>query len=166
MLTIPSVSVYLSVAPPDGFTRWKDADWERWLREHPWEAATRLCSRGDWTIFLYQVRALCLRARNAFEPLVEQLVNERPLTSQQTRDLSAALDVVRGELATQPAAAMKQGNQQIASAEDLEAIIAAARARLGSDPTVADVWAHLMSEMTRLVDRAVEQKRGIYFGNV
>ena len=73
---------------------------------------------------------------------------------------------MRGELATQPAAAMKQGNQQIASAEDLEAIIAAARARLGGDPTVADVWAHLLSEMTQLVDRAVEQKRGIYFGNV
>ena len=54
----------------------------------------------------------------------------------------------------------------IASVEDLDAMIAAARARLGGDPTVADVWAHLLSEMTGLVDRAVEQKRGIYFGNV
>ena len=160
------MSVYLSVAPPDGFTRWSNGDWERWLRDHPWEAATRLCSRGDWTIFLYQVRALCPRARNTFEPLVEPLVNERPLTSQQTRDLSVALDVVRGELGAQPAAAMKQGNQMIASVEDLDAMIAAARARLGGDPTVADVWAHLLSEMTGLVDRAVEQKRGIYFGNV
>ncbi len=40
------MSVYLSVAPPDGFTRWGDADWDRWLREHPWEAAERVCSRS------------------------------------------------------------------------------------------------------------------------
>ena len=36
------MSVYLSVAPPDGFSRWSDADWDRWLREHPWEAAERV----------------------------------------------------------------------------------------------------------------------------
>ena len=52
------MSVYLSVAPPDGFTKWRDSDWERWLREHPWEAAERICSRGSWAIFLFQVRAL------------------------------------------------------------------------------------------------------------
>jgi hypothetical protein len=32
--------------------------------------------------------------------------------------------------------------------------------------SVADVWAELLSQLTKLVDSAVEQKRGIYFGNV
>ena len=52
------MSVYLSVAPPDGFTRWGDVDWEGWLREHPWEAAARLCSRGDWTGLLSDMTKL------------------------------------------------------------------------------------------------------------
>jgi hypothetical protein len=160
------VSVYLSVAPPDGFTRWGDADWERWLREHPWEAAARLCSRGDWTVFLHQVRKHCPRASKGMEPLLELLINERPLTSQQVRDLSAALDVARGELNGQPARAMEEAGQQLASAEDLETLIAAGRARVGKEPTLGEIWAALLSDMTKLLDSAVERKRGIYFGNV
>ena len=66
------MSVYLSIAPPDGFTRWGDADWDRWLREHPWEVAERVCSRGDWAIFLYQLRQHADRGRKLIEPLLEQ----------------------------------------------------------------------------------------------
>jgi hypothetical protein len=160
------VSVFLSVAPPDGFTRWGDPDWERWLHDHPWESAGRLCSRGDWAVFLYQLRGHCPRARKSIERLMEQLVNERPLTAQQTRDLSAALDVARGELDTHPAEEMKQESQGFGSAEDLDAMIAAARARAGKDPTLGDVWADLLAKITKLLDGALEQKRGIYFGNV
>ena len=65
------MSVYLSIAPPDGFTRWEDADWDRWLREHPWEVAERVCSRGDWAIFLYQLRQHADRGRKLIEPLLE-----------------------------------------------------------------------------------------------
>ena len=97
------MSVYLSVAPPDGFVRWGDAEWDRWLREHPWEAAERVCSRGDWTVFLYQLRQHADGARKLIEPLLEQLVNERPLTAQQTEDLRDALDIARDELDKKPA---------------------------------------------------------------
>src|SRR5436305_13250184 len=97
------MSVYFSVAPPDGFTRWADADWDRWLREHPWETAERVCARGDWTIFLYQLRQHAERGRKLIEPLVEQLVNERPLTSQQADDLKAGMAAAREEPASKPA---------------------------------------------------------------
>jgi hypothetical protein len=159
------VSVYLSVAPPDGFTRWGDSEWERWLRDHPWEAAERLCSCGDWRIFLYQLRQHCPRAGKRLEPLMDPLVNERPLTSEQTRDLRGILKAARDELAAKPATSA-QGDQTFAGAEDLEAMIAAARARLGTEPTLADVWADLFSRIDPLLESAIGQDRGIYFGNV
>jgi len=161
-----AVSVYVSIAPPDGFTTWGNAEWERWLRDHPWESATRLCSRGDWSLFLYQLRKHSPRAGKAIEPVFDLLVNERPLTSQQTRDLSAALDVARGELDAKPAESVKEIDQPFASSGDLDTLIAAARARAGRDPTLADVWGDLLAGMTRLLDGAVAQKRGVYFGNV
>jgi hypothetical protein len=160
------VSVYLSVAPPDGFTRWRDAEWERWLREHPWEAAERLCSRGDWAIFLYQLRQHCARAGPRLETLMEPLVNERPLGSQQTRDLRDILRAARDELGAKPATAAQQPQQNFASAEDLEAMISAARARLGKEPTLADIWGDLFSRIDPLLESAISKGRGIYFGNV
>ena len=159
------MSVYLSVAPPDGFTGWGDAEWERWLREHPWEAAERLCSRGDWAIFLYQLRQHCPRAGDRLEPLMESLVNERPLSSQQTRVLRDVLRAARDELSAKPAT-NAQTNQAFASAEDLEALISAARARAGKEPTLADVWADLFSRIAPLLESAIGKGRGIYFGNV
>jgi hypothetical protein len=160
------VSVYLSVAPPDGFSKWGDADWERWLREHPWESAERVCSRGDWAIFLYQIRQHCPRAKKGLEPVLEQLVNERPLSSREAEDLRAALDVARDELDLKPAETMKTVNNNFASAEDLEAMISAARARIGKEPTLGDVWAEVYDQIDRVLERALQQKRGIYFGNV
>jgi hypothetical protein len=160
------VSVYLSVAPPDGFTRWKDAEWDRWLREHPWEAAERLCSRGDWAVFLYQLRQHCPAGKKGVEPVLEQLVNERPLTSQQAADLRDALGIARGELQKVPAQTLQKSSTPFASAEDLEAMISAARARLGRDPNGAELWSEVFDQLQRVLDRALEQKRGVYFGNV
>src|SRR2546428_13653376 len=97
------MSGHLSVAPPDGFSRWADADWARWLREHPWEAAERVCSRGDWAIFLYQLRQHADRGRKLIEPLLEQLVNERPLSTEQAADLKTALVAARDQLGKKPA---------------------------------------------------------------
>ncbi len=160
------MSVYLSVAPPDGFTRWSDGDWDRWLHDHPWESAERLCSRPDWAVFLYQVRKHCPRGAKAIEPLFAQLVNERPLDSQQAEDLREALQLARDELGGKPAAAMSQADAQFAGAEDLEAMVAAARARLGKEPSLAEVWADLFAQLDKLLGDAVGRKRGIYFGNV
>ncbi len=160
------MSVYLSVAPPDGFTRWGDAEWERWLKDHPWESAERICSRGDWAIFLYQVRMHAPKGKQAIEPLMEQLVNERPLTAQQAQDFRDALDVARDELDAKPGSAMKNGSSNFASAEDLDAMIAAARTRLGRDPTLGDVWAEVFEQIDKVLENAIQQKRGIYFGNV
>jgi len=160
------VSVYLSVAPPDGFGKWGDAEWERWLKDHPWEAAERVCSRGDWAIFLYQLRLQAPKGKTAIEPLLEQLVNERPLTRQQAEDLRDALDVARDELDKKPADAMKGGNSNFASPEDIEAMINAARTRLGKEPTLGDVWAEVFEQVQKVLDNAIEQKRGIYFGNI
>src|SRR5439155_552281 len=115
-----------------------------------WAAAERLCSRGDWAIFLYQLRQHCPRAGARLEALMDPLVNERPLTSQQTRDLREVLRAARDELSAKPATEAR-ANQVFASAEDLEAMIAAARARLGQEPTLADVWADLFSRIDPLL---------------
>ena len=161
------MSVYLSVAPPDGFTRWKDDDWERWLRDHPWESAERICSRGDWSIFLYQIRQHSPKGKRVIEPLLENLINERPLTAQQTEDLRDALDISQDELDKKPAAEMKNMNNNFASPEDLEAMIVSARARLGGrEPTLGEVWSEVFDAVGKVLDKAIEQKRGIYFGNV
>jgi Ser/Thr protein kinase RdoA (MazF antagonist) len=160
------VSVYLSVAPPDGFSKWGDAEWERWLKDHPWEAAERVCSRGDWTIFLYQLRLHAPRARQAIEPVLEALVNERPLTAQEADDLGHALALAREELSSKPASAMKTANNNFASVEDLDAMIAGARLRLDREPSMSDVWAEVFQQIDKVLENAHAQKRGIYFGNV
>ena len=160
------MSVYLSVAPPDGFTRWSDTDWDRWLREHPWEQAERVCSRGDWAIFLYQIRQHCPQGKKGIEPLLEQLVNERPLSSQQAEELRDSLDRARDELDEKPAEAMKQGSGNFAGADDIEGMIAAARQRLGRNPSLGDVWAEVFEHLDHVLENALAQKREIYFGNV
>lgn len=160
------MSVYLSVAPPDGFSKWGDAEWERWLKDHPWEAAERICSRGNWAIFLYQLRLHAPKGKQRLEAVLEQLVNERPLSSQETEDFRDALDLSRDELDKQPGASMKNGNNNFASAEDLDAMIAAARARMGREPSLGDVWADVFDQLDKVVESALSQKRGVYFGNV
>ena len=160
------MSVYLSVAPPDGFTKWGESEWDRWLREHPWESAERICSRGDWAIFLFQIRQSALKAKKLFEPLLDALVNERPISSQEAEDLLTGLETAREEFSTHPAAVMKQHNGNFASAEDLDAMVAAARARIGGEPTLADVWKDVYDQLEKVLEAAQEQKRGIYFGNV
>lgn len=160
------MSVYLSVAPPDGFSKWGELEWERWLKDHPWEAAERVCSRGDWAIFLYQVRLHAPKGNQGLSPIFEQLVNERPLSRQQAEDFRDALDQARDELDAKPAAAMKSGNNNFASADDLEAMISSARARVGKDPSLGDVWAEVFDQIDRVLESAIQQKRGIYFGNV
>ena len=160
------MSVYLSVAPPDGFTKWGESEWDRWLRDHPWESAERVCSRGDWAIFLFQLRQNADHAKKLFEPLLDALINERPLASQQAEDLLLGLETARGELSTRPAAVMRQQNGHFASAEDLDAMVAAARARIGGEPTLADVWKDVLDQLEKVLEAAQEQKRGVYFGNV
>jgi hypothetical protein len=160
------VSVYLSVAPPDGFTKWGDAEWDRWLRDHPWEAAERICSRPDWTIFLYQLRQNAPSASKRLGPLLEQLVNERPLSSQEAEDFREGLKLARGELGRRGAAEMTRTNHHFASAEDLEAMIASAQARVGPEPTLAEIWEPLFDQVEAVLASAAGEKRGIYFGNV
>jgi len=160
------VSVYLSVAPPDGFTRWGAPEWDRWLKDHPWEAAERLCSTGDWAIFLYQLRMNSQRGRKRFEPHFEALVNERPLEAQAADDVLAGLQLAQEELASVPASLLLEQNNQFASPEDLQSMLAAAQNRVKRAPTVADVWAELLARVIALLESAGQQKRGVYFGNV
>ena len=160
------MSVYLSVAPPDGFLRWGEADWDRWLREHPWESAERVCSRGDWAIFLFQLRQHADKAKKLLEPLVEALVNERPLTSNEADDFKLGLETARKELDAKPAAGLRNGNGNFAGSEDLDAMIAAATSRKGGDPSMADVWQEVFDQLDKVLAAALAQKRGIYFGNV
>jgi hypothetical protein len=162
------MSVYLSVAPPDGFTRWGDTDWDRWLREHPWEAAERICSRGDWAIFLFQVRQHSDRGKKLLEPLLEQLVNEKPLNTQETEDLRAAFAAARSELAQKPASQLADAakSSPFASSEDVETMIAAARTRFGRDPTIAEVWVGVFDQVEKVLENAAKARRGVYFGNV
>jgi hypothetical protein len=162
------MSVYLSVAPPDGFIRWGEADWDRWLREHPWEAAERVCSRGDWAVFLYQLRQHAERGKKLIEPFMEQLVNERPLTTEQARDLKAAFLAAREELAQKPASLLADAakNSPFASSDDVDSMIAGARSRVGREPTVTDVWAQVLDQLDKVLDSAAKERRGVYFGNV
>ena len=162
------MSVYLSVAPPDGFSRWDDADWDRWLRDHRWESAERLCSSGDWAIFLYQVRQHSDRAKKMLEPLLEQLVNEKPLSTQDAEDFKAAIGAARGELSQKPASQLAEAAKitPFASGEDVETMIAAARTRLGREPTIAEVWAPVFDQLEAVLESAAKARRGVYFGNV
>jgi hypothetical protein len=161
------VSVYLSVAPPDGFVRWGDVEWDRWLREHPWEAAERICSRGDWAIFLYQLRAHAPKGARTIEPFLEQLVNERPIATNQSMELRDGLAIARDELSKVPAGALRLSNRnQFVSSDDLEAMIAAAAQRVGREPTVADVWADVFELLEKVLGGAAAQSRGVYFGHV
>jgi hypothetical protein len=160
------VSVYLSVAPPDGFNKWGDVQWELWLKDHPWESAERICSRGDWAIFLYELRIHAPKAKRGLEPLLEQLVNERPLNSTEAEDFRDSLDIARDELDAKPGASMKSGTGNFASPEDLEAMITAARERLGHEPSLGDVWAEVFEQIDKVLESAILQKRGIYFGNI
>lgn len=160
------MSVYLSVAPPDGFTKWGESEWDRWLRDHPWESAERVCSRGDWAIFLFQIRQNTEKAKKLFEPRLDALVNERPLISLEAEDLLTALETAREEFSIRPASVMRQQNGNFASGEDLDAMVAAARARIGGEPTLADVWKDVFDQLEKVLEAAQEQKRGVYFGNV
>ena len=157
----------MSVAPPDGFTKWSDAEWERWLKDHPWESAERICARGDWAIFLYQIREHSQKGRKVLEPLLESLINERPLGAEDTEDLRDALDIAQDDLDRKPASELKKSSSIFASPEDLDAMIAAARARKGGqEPTLGEVWTEIFDAIGRVLDKAIEQKRGVYFGNV
>ena len=116
-----------------------------------------------------QVRREVLEERRELEPLAQplfaQLVNERPLSAQEAEDLRGALHVARDELEGKPAAALNEADNQFAG-EGLQAMVAAARARLGKEPSLGDVWADLFSQVDKLLEDAMARKRGIYFGNV
>jgi hypothetical protein len=162
------MTVYLSVAPPDGFSRWGDPEWDRWLRDHPWEPAERVASRSDWATFLYQLRQHSDSARKRIEPLLELLVNERPLTAEQALDLRSALAAARDELSRKSAAVLLEGARatSFASVEDVELMIKAARSRTGKEPSVADVWSSVFDQVGKVLDSAAAQQRGVYFGDV
>lgn len=160
------MSVYLSISPPDGFTKWGEVEWDRWLRDHPWEAAERICSRGDWAIFLYQVRAMSDKAKRFIEPHLDALVNERPLDSQACEDLRLGLELAHGEMAKKPAEQLRALNNNFASDEDLEAMLQSARSRVGREPTAADVWTEVFEAVGEVLAAAEKQRRGVYFGNL
>jgi hypothetical protein len=162
------MTVYLAVAPPDGFSRWGDAEWDRWLREHPWEPAERIASRSDWATFLYHLRQHSDSGRKQLEPLLELLVNERPLTAEQALDLRSALAAARGELSRTPAAVLLDGARatSFASVEDVELLIKAARSRAGKEPSVADVWSGVFDQIGKVLESAAAHERGVYFGEV
>src|SRR5258706_1075263 len=162
------MSVYLSVAPPDGFPGGAAGDWDRWLGEPRWEAAERLCSGGDWAIFLYQLRQHAERGKRLIEPLLEQLVNERPLSTQEAADLKAALVTARDELARKPASLLAEAARAspFASVDEVDAMIAGARLRVGREPTIADVWSQLLDQLDKVLENAARERRGVYFGNV
>ena len=160
------MSVYLSVAPPDGFTRWGEPEWDRWLREHPWEAAEHISSRGDWNVFLYQLRQVSQRGRKLIEPHLEALINERPLETQGADDVLEGLKLAREEMAKAAASVLLLHNNQFAAPDELNGMIEAARTRVQREPTCADVWDGMFENVLKVLESAVKQKRGVYFGNV
>ncbi len=160
------MSVYLSVAPPDGFTRWGEPEWDRWLRDHPWESAEHIAPRGDWHVFLFQLRALTHRARKLIEPHLEALINERALETQEADDVLEGLKLAREEMAALPAEKLIIPNSQFVSPDEVHAMIDAARGRLDRDPSAADVWSPMFDAVLAVLESARTQKRGVYFGNV
>ena len=126
----------------------------------------RICSRGDWSIFLFQLRAHADQGKKLVEPLLETLVNERPLPSQGAEDLKLGLVTARQELAQKSAALLRSQPNNFVGADDVEHMIKSARTRLGREPTMADVWSEVFESVDKVLKSAVEQKRGIYFGNV
>ena len=63
--------------------------------------------------------------------------------------------------APKPASELKKSSSIFASPEDLDAMIAAARARKGGqEPTLGEVWTEIFDAIGRVLDKAIEQKRG------
>ncbi len=160
-------SVFLCVAPPDGFTAWGPGEWERWLGEHLWESTERIADRGEWSIFLYQVRDQAKKSLKLFEPFVGDLVAQRPIGAGRTEELRDALQAARDELKSVPAEALRaRAGGQFYTTEDLDNRIAATKATGVASPTVADLWKEIFDTLDRILKGAVEQKRGVYFGDV
>ena len=102
------------------------------------------------------------------EPLLEQLVNERPLSTEQARDLKAALLAARDELAKKPASLLAETarTSPFAGPDDMQSMITSTRSRVGREPTIADVWSQVLDQVDKVLENAAKERRGVYFGNV
>lgn len=159
-------SVFLCVAPPDGFTAWGPGEWERWLGEHLWESTERIAERAEWSTFLYQLRDHAGKAGALLEPFVGDLVAQRPIGQRRAEELREAFAAVRDAVKAVPATALKARAGQFYSAADVDARIAALQATGVKDPSVADLWATLFDTIDRILAGATKQQRGVYFGEV
>lgn len=163
-----STGVHLSVAPPDGFEAWSEAEWDGWLVEHPWEPAELLADRGHWLIFLYQARVHAPRAHRELSGFLERLMTERPIAGSELDRLRDGFDTLAREFAAVPASRLWTGTQ-FYSPDELHLLIAGAEeetGRRGPDLRVVDLWHQLLLKLEGVVERAIEAGRGVYFGHV
>jgi hypothetical protein len=162
-----SAPVYLCVAPPDGFEAWSEKEWDEWLEDHPWEPAERVASRSDWSMFLYQLREFSPKTAPKLAAYMERLITEKPINTKDTKDFRDYLREARDEMAAIPAEKMRAKATGFYTPEELDALIAGNRERLGGkEPTAADVWEEVFNTLLRVLDDAAEVERGVYFGEV
>jgi hypothetical protein len=162
-----SASVFLCVAPPDGFEQWGDKEWDEWLVEHPWEPAERVATRGDWSMFLYQLREYAPKTAPRMAPYMERLITEKPIGTADAKDLRDYLGEAQTELMAVPAEALRAKATGFYTPEELDGQIAATRERLaGKEPNAAELWHEVFEVLLRVLDDAVDVGRGVYFGEV
>lgn len=162
------MAVYLSVAPPDGFEAWTADEWDAWLVANPWEPATVVTVRGDWLIFLFQVKQHAPRAAGELAIFWERLMNERSVASTGVRRLREGLRAAAKELADVPSTRLWTGTV-FYSLDELGRLVNAAEVRvgrIGADLSVADLWGPVFDRLDDVLARALDAGRGIYFGNV
>lgn len=162
------MTVHLALAPPDGFDAWGDTEWKAWLEGHAMEPADDLGGRSEWLIFLYMARVHGKRVERDLAPWMERLITERPVPAREIAALRDGLRALEAELGRIPAGRLWTGTQ-FYTADFLHALILRKEeetGRTGQDLTIADLWRPLFATLLRVMDRAAESERGVYFGHV
>mgnify|MGYP001000859164 CR=1 FL=1 len=162
------MAVHMTVAPPDGFESWSEEQWDAWLAEHPWEPAERIADRPDWLVFLYVVRVHAVKSQDGLAPFLERLIGEKSFHADEVEPLRDALRDAAAELARVPASKLWTGTQ-FYSHGDLDRYFADTELRTGKRGTemfVSDLWTPLLERLFATLERALTQKRGVYFGHL
>lgn len=162
------MAVHVTVAPPDGFESWDEGQWDEWLDDHPWEPAEQLAERGDWLVFLYQARVHAKRTAEDLAPFLERLITEHPVPSTEIAALHLALQNLAAEFGRSPASRLWTGTQ-FYTAEYLHALIVKSEAQSGhrgAELTIRDLWQAIFTRLAAVLQRALADGRGIYFGHL
>lgn len=159
------MAVYLNVAPPAGFESWTEREWDEWRSEHPLDSVDPLVAdKGDWAIFLFQVRRFAPKAALRLDKNLELLITEKPLPASAVGEVAAIFRQIREELRRVDLAQLSNVATQFYTPRALEALAAPVQARKGPAISAADLWESIFELVDQVSAQALEARRGLYFG--